>query len=191
MKLLHLDSSIQGAASASRAISAAVVEHLRAADPSLNITYRDLAASPLPHITLAGLASPDAQQVLKEFLDADIVVIGAPMYNFGVPSQLKAWIDHIAIAGQTFQYGPEGVVGLAAGKRVVVALSRGGYYGAGSPAAAVEHAETYLRAVLGFIGITDPQVIAAEGLAMGAEQREAALAAALDQAGRLTPAQAA
>lgn len=191
MKLLHLDSSIQGAASASRAISAAVVEHLRAADPSLNITYRDLAASPLPHITLAGLASPDAQQVLKEFLDADIVVIGAPMYNFGVPSQLKAWIDHIAIAGQTFQYGPEGVIGLAAGKRVVVALSRGGYYGAGSPAAAVEHAETYLRAVLGFIGITDPQVIAAEGLAMGAEQREAALAAALDQAGRLTPAQAA
>lgn len=181
MNLLHIDSSIQADGSASRMISAAAVERLKAAHPDINVTYRDLAAEPLAHITLEGLSSAHAQGVLDEFLNADIVVIGVPMYNFGIPSQLKAWIDHIAIAGKTFSYGPEGVMGLAGGKRVTVALSRGGLYGEGSPAASIEHAETYLKAVLGFIGLGDAEFIVAEGLALGSEQREAALAGAFAQ----------
>lgn len=181
MNLLHIDSSIQADGSASRMISAAAVERLKAAHPDINVTYRDLAAEPLAHITLEGLSSAHAQGVLDEFLNADIVVIGVPMYNFGIPSQLKAWIDHIAIAGKTFSYGPEGVMGLAGGKRVTVALSRGGLYGEGSPAASIEHAETYLKAVLGFIGLGDTEFIVAEGLALGSEQREAALAGAFAQ----------
>ncbi|MCH8686384.1 FMN-dependent NADH-azoreductase [Pedomonas mirosovicensis] len=187
MKLLHVDSSIQGDASASRALSAAVVAQLLATDPSLEITYRDLAAAPLPHVDLEGLATATATPMLREFLDADIVVIGAPMYNFSISSQLKAWIDHIVVAGQTFRYGPEGAVGLAGGKHVIVAHSRGGIYSQG-PAAEAEHAERYLRAILSFIGISDPEFIVAEGLALGLEQREAAMAAALAKAAKVEPA---
>ncbi|MCS0495746.1 NAD(P)H-dependent oxidoreductase [Ancylobacter sp. MQZ15Z-1] len=179
MKLLHIDSSIQADSSASRAITSEIVKQFRARDPGLEIDYRDLAAAPLPHLSFAGLATPEAQAVLEDFLAADIVVIGAPMYNFTISSQLKAWLDHILIAGRTFSYGPEGVTGLAGGKRVVVALSRGGLYSEGMPGAANEHAETYLRAVLGFIGIADPEFIVAEGVALGPDQRQAALEAAL------------
>lgn len=187
MKLLHIDSSIQGDASASRALSAAVVARLRASDPSLEITYRDLARAPLPHIDLEGLATVTATPILREFLDADIVVIGAPMYNFSISSQLKAWIDHIVVAGRTFRYGTEGPIGLAGGKRVIVAHSRGGIYSEG-PAAEAEHAEGYLRAILGFIGINEPEFVVAEGLALGTDQREAAMAAALAKAGGIAPA---
>ncbi|MFC3711246.1 FMN-dependent NADH-azoreductase [Sphingoaurantiacus capsulatus] len=179
MKLLHLDSSIQGDASASRRLSAAIVEQLRGSDASLEVRYRDLAAAPLPHITLPGLAREAAVSVLDEFLAADIIVIGAPMYNFGLPTQLKAWFDHILIAGKTFRYGEQGVEGLAGGKRVVVALSRGGIYAASSPMAANEHAEAHVRAMLGFIGITDLTFIVAEGVAFGEEVRAAAMEGAL------------
>lgn len=182
MKLLHLDSSIQGDASASRTLSAAVAEHIRASTPGIETIYRDLAATPIPHLTLDAFGSVEAGQTLQEFIDADIVVIGAGMYNFTVPSQLKAWIDRILVAGQTFRYSENGVEGLAAGKRVIIALARGGLYGEGAPAAALEHAQTYLRTVLGFIGITDPVFIVAEGLAMGTETRDNALTAALGQA---------
>lgn len=125
--------------------------------------------------------------VLDEFLASDIVVIGAPMYNFTLPSQLKAWIDRILVAGKTFKYSEKGVEGLAKGKRVIVTVSRGGLYGAGAPAAAGEHLETYLRWVFGFIGIS-PQIIVAEGLQIGPEAREKALAKALVRAGELNAA---
>ena len=116
---------------------------------------------------------------LDEFLDAEIVVIGAPMYNFTIPSQLKAWIDHIIIAGKTFRYSETGAEGLAGGKKVIIASSRGGLYAPGTPQAANDFQERYLRTVLGFIGIEDIDIVRAEGLGFGPEQREAAMRAAL------------
>ena len=181
MKLLHLDSSVLGANSASRALSAAIVARLRAEHPGLEVTYRDLAAQSLPHYTpLLGESHPCMRhnaEILDEFLAADIVVIGAPMYNFSVPTQLKAWIDRILIAGKTFRYGANGPEGLARGKKAVIVISRGGVYTAG-PAAALDFQETYLRGVLGFIGITDVDVIRAEGLSHGPEHRSHAMTAA-------------
>lgn len=120
-----------------------------------------------------------SQAALEEFLAADIVVIGAPMYNFTIPSQLKAWIDRILVAGKTFRYTATGPESLAGNKRVIIAISRGGFYGAGAPAAAFEHVETYLRTVFGFIGVADLQIIVAEGLQIGPEQREKSMQAAL------------
>ena len=159
MKLLHIDSSVLGPHSVSRQVSAAIVDRLRKATPGLEIVYRDLSSTPLAHLSGWHLAAaqgavPEAalqqdlaagQAVLDEFLAADIVVLGAPMYNFTIPSQLKAWIDRILVAGKTFKYGAQGVEGLAGNKRVIVAISRGGFYGAGTPAAVGEHLETYLR----------------------------------------------
>jgi FMN-dependent NADH-azoreductase len=183
MKLLHIDSSITGDHSVSRTISAAAVEALKAAHPDIAVTYRDLAADPVPHLTLAALADP---AIVDEFLAQDIILIGAPMYNFSLPSQLKAWIDRLAVAGKTFRYGPTGAEGLAGGRRVIVCMSRGGFYGPGQPAAAIEHAESYLRAFFGFIGITDVEFILAEGVMVGPEQRQAAVADALQAAAALS-----
>jgi FMN-dependent NADH-azoreductase len=200
MKLLHIDASILGANSASRQLSGAVVERLRKATADVEITYRDLAAEPLRHLSGAHLAAaqgatpetPDlrhelaaSQAVLEEFLSADTVVIGAPMYNFTLPSQLKAWIDRIVVAGKTFRYGASGPEGLAGNKRVIIAISRGGFYGPGAPAAALEHLETYLRGILGFIGVTSPEFIVAEGLLLGPDQREKSMHSALQAAGAL------
>jgi FMN-dependent NADH-azoreductase len=178
---LHLDSSINGAASASRAISARIVDQLRTLDPRATVVTRDLVAEPLPHLTLASF---NDQDVLDEFLAADTVVIGAPMYNFTLPTQLKAWLDRILIAGKTFRYTADGPEGLATGKRVIVALARGGIYDAGSPAAALEHLETYLRGVFNFIGI-DPEFVAADGLNISPEQRDRSIKQALGQTVRL------
>ncbi len=183
MKLLHIDASILGAHSASRQLTAAAVEQLRRQNPGLAVTYRDLAAEPLPHLSGDQLP-PGASAVLSEFLAADIVVIGAPMYNFTLPSQLKAWIDRVVVSGQTFRYGAGGVEGLAGGKRVILVVSRGGFYGAGAPAAALEHLESYLSGVFGFIGIA-PEIIVAEGLQVSPEQRQKAMEAALAAAGAL------
>ncbi|WFU20048.1 NAD(P)H-dependent oxidoreductase [Bradyrhizobium sp. CB3481] len=199
MKLLHLDSSVLGPHSVSRQVSAAIVERLRQANPGLETVYRDVTATPLGHLSGLHLAAGQGaapepsvredlatgQAVLDEFLAADIVVIGAPMYNFSVPSQLKAWIDRILVAGKTFKYGAQGVEGLAGGKRVIVAISRGGYYGSGTPAAAGEHLETYLRWVFGFIGINNPEFISADGIKVGPEHREKAVAGALKAAADL------
>jgi FMN-dependent NADH-azoreductase len=176
MNLLHLDSSILGENSVSRSVSAAVVAQLKTAHPGLEIVRRDLVADPLPHLTLEALADPT---VIDEFLAADIVVIGAGFYNFGLPTQLKAWIDRVAVAGKTFRYTANGPEGLAGGKRVIVALARGGFYGAGSPGETLEHAESHLRAVFGLLGVTDVEFIVAEGVAVGPEQRAAAVAGAL------------
>lgn len=181
MTILHIDSSITGENSASRAITGAIVERLRSADPGARVIYRDLVANPIPHLTLdAFAANPD----VDEFLAADTIVIGAPMYNFTLPTQLKAWIDRIAIAGKTFRYTAEGPEGLAGGKRVIVALARGGVYSQGSPAAAFEHLETYLRSVFNFVGI-EPEFLVAEGLNLSPEQRETAIREALGESLRL------
>jgi Acyl carrier protein phosphodiesterase len=199
MKLLHVDSSILGANSVSREVSAAVVSHLKAAIPDLSVTSEDLAAAPLGHLSLAHLAAaqgstPESaalaadvahgQKVLEDFLAADIVVVGAPMYNFSVPSQLKSWIDRVSVAGKTFRYSEKGPEGLAGGKTVVVVSSRGGFYSEGG-AAALDHQESYLKAVFGFLGITNVTVIRAEGVNISPEQRQRAVASALDQAGLL------
>ena len=136
MKLLHLDSSIK---------------------------YRDLAADPLPHLSFAPEAGAAHAASLEDFLEADIVVIGAPMYNFAIPSQLKAWIDSIAVAGKTFRYTENGPQGLVSSKRVIIASSRGGAYSDG-PATAMDHQENYLRHVFGFIGISDVEFVRAEGV---------------------------
>jgi len=171
MTILKIDSSINGQNSASRALTDSIVEQLKATNWGETVVTRDLFADPLPHLTLDAFADPS---VLEEFQAADIVVIGAPMYNFSVPSQLKAWIDRIVIAGKTFQYAANGPEGLAKGKRVIVALARGGFYGAGAPAAPLEHLETYLRGVFNFIGI-EPEFVSADGLSISAEQREVSL----------------
>lgn len=185
MKILHLDSSIQGVGSASRVVSAAVIEQLRSADPTLTVDYRDLATAPLSHLTLDTFTDVEGRGILAEFQAANIVVIGAALYNFTIPSQLKAWIDRILVAGETFRYGENGPEGLAGDKRVIVALARGGIYSEGSPFASFEHAESLLRNVFAFIGVTRSEFIIAEGLNMGEEARQASLTAALDQARRI------
>lgn len=181
MTILHIDASINGDNSASRAISRSIVEQVKGTNWGEKIVYRDLAAEPLPHLTLDAFADTS---VLDEFLSADTVVVGAPMYNFTLPTQLKAWIDRIVIAGKTFRYTDSGPEGLARGKRVIIALARGGIYSEGSPASALEHLETYLRGVFNFIGI-EPEFVAADGLAIGPEQREQSIGQALGETVRL------
>lgn len=173
MTILHVDSSVLGEHSVSRQLTGAIVERLRAADPSVSVQHLDLIAAPLPHF-VPGNDNPAVDQ----FLAAHTVVIGAPMYNFTVPSQLKAWIDNILVAGRTFRYTDTGPEGLAGPKRIIIAISRGGIYGAGSPQSAAEHVETYLKTVFGFIGL-HPEFVIAEGVQLGPDAREAAVAKAL------------
>ena len=199
MKLLHVDSSILGQGSVSRTISAEIVEAQRDAHPGLEVTYLDLDATPVGHLTATHLgpvdAAPDGVKgdilagysALEQFLAADIVVVGAPMYNFGIPSQLKAWIDRLAIAGKTFKYGEDGrPVGLAGDKKVIVASSRGGFYGSESPTAFLDHQESYLRGIFGFFGVTDVTFIHAEGIAVGPEHRERGIESARAEIAKLS-----
>jgi FMN-dependent NADH-azoreductase len=179
--ILHLDASINGENSASRAISKSIVEQLQSTQWGEKVVYRDLAANPLPHLTLDAFAD---SSVLDEFFAADTIVIGAPMYNFTLPTQLKAWIDRIVIAGQTFRYTENGPEGLAKGKRVIIALARGGFYNEASPAAGLEYLERYLTSVFNFIGI-EPEFVAADGLAVSPEQREQSIKQALGETVRL------
>ena len=193
MKLLHVDSSILGPGSVSRQLSAEIVAAEQRLHPGLQVVYRDLAIDPVGHLSAAHLAAaqgaaPEAadvrqdvaagQSALDEFLSADIVVVGAPMYNFAIPSQLKAWIDRLAVPGKTFRYTEKGPEGLAGGKKVIVASSRGGFYGPQTPIAFLDHQETYLRNIFGFFGITDVTFIRAEGINMGSDQRAQSIAAA-------------
>ncbi len=181
MKLLHLDASVLGDNSVSRQLSAAVVARFNETVESLDVTYRDLDAQPIPHLTSHSLAQADAAEateaeaIMQEFLAADVIVIGAPMYNFSVPSTLKAWIDRVAVAGRTFKYTENGPVGLAGGKRVIVASARGGIY-TDSPA---DFQEPFLRQVFAFMGVTDVEFVRAEGIAYSPKHREDAIAAAL------------
>jgi FMN-dependent NADH-azoreductase len=199
--ILQVDSSILGGQSVSRRLTTAIVDRLRAIAPDARVVRRDVAAEPLPQYTGAvafgrsqaveardpavggDIAILDA--VLDEVLAADTIVIGAPMYNFGIPSQLKAWLDAISVAGRTFRYGANGPEGLLGGRRVIVASARGGLYGAESPMSSLDHQETYLRGFFAFLGIPSLEIVRAEGVMMGPEVKERALDTALRQAALL------
>lgn len=197
MKLLHIDSSINGANSVSRKVSADIVTQWTADHPDTVVDYLDLAVQTPNHLSrdALGFRRPPSDAILTQaeqvenrlsetlvtqFLAADIIVIGAPLYNFSIPSQLKSWIDRLAQAGRTFKYTENGVVGLAADKIVIAALSRGGVYSTSEAGQAMEHQETYLKTVFAFFGITDFRVLRAEGTDMGHDSRAKALQAAAD-----------
>ncbi|BEP61838.1 FMN-dependent NADH-azoreductase [Variovorax sp. V213] len=194
MKLLHIDSSILSANSTSRLLTAEIVAAWKTAHPDAAVEYLDLAADAPSHFGPDALgiktgvqAQPtEAQQrenalsekLVNQFLAADVIVVGAPLYNFSVPTQLKAWIDRLAQVGRTFKYTDKGPVGLAGGKTVIVASTRGGIYSTTEGGQAAEHQESYLKVVFGFFGITDVRFVRAEGLAMGDAPKAAALAGA-------------
>jgi FMN-dependent NADH-azoreductase len=195
--ILQIDASPQGAGSISRQLTADVVAHLKSKSPNATVTRRDLIATPVSHLgaELLQVLRPapgsvpadsatlraevaQSEELLSEFLAADVVVIGAPMFNFSIPSQLKAWIDRIVQAGRTFRYTAQGPVGLAGGKKVIIVSSRGGVYVGTSYESALDHQEAYLRAVFNFIGVTDVSYVRAEGVAISPEKRREALASA-------------
>src|SRR6204780_3138289 len=190
MQLLHIHSTRLGPNSASRALSAEIVARQLALHPGMKLVHRDLATDAALHLSSAHLAAWQGGPIedallgadlakggafLDELVASDIVVIGAPMYNFSIPSQLKAWIDRVVVAGKTFRYSANGAEGLLKNKKAFIASSRGNVYAVGSPAAALEHHESYLTGVLSFIGLTDVIIVRAEGLALGADAREAAM----------------
>lgn len=196
MHILHIDSSMFGDASVSRTLSAAIAAELRKRYPDAGYVYRDLAAQPVAHldeVIAAGFrpsgidrfsAADKAQHALSEtlvteLLASDIVVLGVPMYNFSVPSQLKAWFDRVAQPGRTFQYTSAGPVGIAGDKQVIMASTRGGGYSA-QPAAAMDFHETYTRAYFGFLGIQRFHILRAELLSKGPELRSQSIRVALD-----------
>jgi len=192
MTILRIDSSILGDNSVSRQLTAEVAAR-EAARTGGDVVHRDLAAEPLSHLSGASFAwraldaaarTPEQQaeidagdRALDEFLGADVVVVGAPMYNFAIPSQLKAWVDRIAVAGRTFRYTEAGPEGLAKGKKVIVVSSRGGVYSDG-PAAVMDHQESYLKALFGFLGVEDVEIIRAEGVNLGEAAKAASIAGA-------------
>lgn len=194
MNLLHVDASILADQSTSRQLTREIVARWVATHPGTQVDRLDLALEAPAHLSAeslgfrapAGSTLTEAQQrenavsedLVSRFLAADVIVVGAPLYNFSIPSQLKAWIDRIAQPGRTFRYTEQGPVGLAAGKTVIVASTRGGIYSTSAAGEAMEHQESYLRTVFGFFGITDVRIVRAEGLAMGADAQQAALATA-------------
>jgi FMN-dependent NADH-azoreductase len=183
MKLLHVDSSALGTHSVTRELGRAFVDAWTRNKSGTEVIYHDLAANPLPHWAPVADASDPAvragNELLDEFLAADVVVIGTPMYNFSIPSTLKAWIDRVAVAGKTFRYGANGPEGLAGGKRVIIVSARGGIYSEG-PAEAMDFQEDYLRKVFGFLGVTDVEIVRAEGVNLSPENKVRAIGAALE-----------
>lgn len=191
--LLVLNSSALGTASVSKQLIQDTVAHLRSEKPGLKVVERDIGSNPIPHLNIdsatairGGEPANDAQaqaralsdSLIEELKEADIIVIGAPMYNFGIPSTLKAWFDHVLRAGVTFAYSEAGPEGLLKGKRAIVVESRGGHYSSG-PAQPMDSQEPHLRTMLGFMGITDVTFVRAEKLAFGPEAREQAISTAL------------
>jgi FMN-dependent NADH-azoreductase len=193
MKLLHIDSSPLGTQSVSRELTRRIVAQWRASHPGTTVEHLDLDANAPSHLNMNSLGfrlgvnaegltevqkreNAVSEQLVSQFLAADVVVVGAPMYNFSVPSQLKAWIDRIAQAGRTFKYTEQGPVGLAGGKTVIVASTRGGAYSANPALAFLDHQESYLKALFGFLGVTDVRFVRAEGVAMGDAAKAKALA---------------
>ena len=194
MKLLHIDSSISGQNSVTRGLTRKIVDQYQAAHPDVQIDYLDLsqqAPNPLTPDAL-GFRQPDAvelsdaqrrenaisEALVSQLIAADVVVVGSPLYNFTVPSQLKAWLDRVAQVGRTFKYTDQGPVGLLGGKTVILALSRGGVYSTSDAGNAMEHQESYLKTIFGFMGVTDIRVVRAEGMDMGPESRERGFAQA-------------
>ena len=194
MKLLHVDSSILGTNSVSRQLTAELVAQWRKSHPETKVEYLDLALNAPNHFSADALgiktgvqAEPTeaqrrenalSEQLVSQFLASDVIVVGAPLYNFSIPTQLKAWIDRLAQIGRTFKYTDKGAVGLATGKTVIVASTRGGVYSSSEGGQAMEHQESYLKVIFGFFGITDVRIVRAEGLAMGDASKAAALSAA-------------
>lgn len=195
MKLLHIDSSILGGNSVSRQLTERITAQWRATHPGTVVDYLDLAADAPSHLSADSLGfrlgldaerlnevqkreNARSEALVSQFLAADVIVVGAPLYNFSIPSQLKAWIDRVAQAGRTFKYTEQGPVGLAGGKTVIVASTRGGVYSTSDAGRALEHQESYLQTVFGFFGITDVRFVRAEGVAMGEAPKAQALAAA-------------
>lgn len=194
MKLLHIDSSVLGDNSVSRQLTAQTVAQWKARHPDAEVSYLDVAAQAPSHLNVdslgfrlpAGSALTEVQQrenaiseaLVTQFLAADVIVVGAPLYNFSIPSQLKAWIDRICQVGRTFKYTDKGPQGLAGGKTVIVVSTRGGKYSTSDAGNAMEHQESYLKTVFGFLGITDVRIVRAEGLNMGPEAKAEALGSA-------------
>ena len=195
MKLLHIDSSILAANSVSRQLTAQIVAKWQVSHPGTTVDYLDLATSAPSHLSADSLGfrmPPGAAELsevqksenaisealVRQFLAADVIVVGAPLYNCSIPSQLKAWIDRVAQVGRTFKYTEKGPQGLAGGKTVIVASTRGGVYSTSEGGRAMEHQESYLQTVFGFFGITDVRFVRAEGLAMGDAAKTQALASA-------------
>jgi FMN-dependent NADH-azoreductase len=191
MQLLHIDSAITGEQSVSRELTKRIVAAWKAGHANTTVQYLDLAAQAPAHFTADAMgfrtgqeASTDVQRtenalseaLVSQFLAADVIVIGAPLYNFTIPSQLKAWIDRVAQIGRTFKYTDKGPVGLAGGKTVIVASSRGGVYSTSEGGQAMEHQESYLKVVFGFFGITDVRFVRAEGVGMGPDAKALAFA---------------
>ena len=194
MKLLHIDSSVLGAHSASRQLTAETVAEWLKSHPDTTVDYLDLAVDAPNHFNADALgikvgvqAEPTpaqkaenavSEKLVSQFLAADVIVIGAPLYNFSIPTQLKAWIDRLAQAGRTFKYTDKGPVGLAGDKTVIVVSTRGGMYSTSEGGQAMEHQESYLKVLFGFFGIQDVRIVRAEGLAMGDAVKASAFEAA-------------
>jgi FMN-dependent NADH-azoreductase len=198
MKILRIDSAVTGPESVSRELTQAITDHFRATHPDAEVVELDLAANPLPHIdsvTMGAIRFPAERQdaamqaahaaeraVLDQFLSSDVVIVGAPMYNFTIPSSLKAWLDRLGVPGVTFSYSEAGPKGLAGGRRVIVASSQGGAYELDAP---FEHHESFLRDFFAFLGIADPVFIRANKIGFGPEARETALSEARLEIARL------
>jgi FMN-dependent NADH-azoreductase len=194
MKLLHIDSSILSTNSVSRQLTKDATAQWVSNHPGTTVEYLDLAVDTPSHLSAeslgfrmpAGANLSDVQKhenaiseaLVTQFLAADVIVVGAPLYNFSIPSQLKAWVDRIAQVGRTFKYTETGPQGLAGGKTVIVASTRGGVYSTNDWGRAAEHQESYLQTVFGFLGITDVRFVRAEGVAMGDAKKAEALAEA-------------
>ncbi|GKT26665.1 FMN-dependent NADH-azoreductase [Acidovorax sp. SUPP3334] len=191
MQLLHIDSAITGDQSVSRQLTARTVAAWVATHPGTQVQHLDLVAQAPNHFTMDAMAPRTGQteglteaqrrenavseQLVSQFLAADVIVVGAPFYNFGIPTQLKAWIDRIAQPGRTFTYTATGPQGLAKGKTVIVASTRGGVYSTSDAGRAIEHQESYLQTVFAFFGISDVRFVRAEGVAMGPDAKSRAL----------------
>jgi FMN-dependent NADH-azoreductase len=200
MKILQINSSARTEGSHSTRLANTLVERLRAANPQASLTVRDLGRTPHPMLDEAALQAlfcPAEQRtpeqaarvalddaLIAEIQNADVVVLGVPMYNFGVPAQLKNWIDAISRAQVTFRYTATGPEGLLKGKKVYVALTRGGLY-RNTPN---DTQTPYLETFFAFLGMTDVQFVYAEGLAMGPEAEQSALASAYNQIDEVLPA---
>lgn len=198
MKILHIDSSTTGEESVSRQLTEAIVAHLKAKQSDAEVDRLDLAAAPVEHLDAISTGAlrlpPEAQSDamkatavdelahLKQFMAADVAVIGAPMYNFSIPSQLKAWLDRLAVPGIAFTYSEKGPEGLAGGTRVIIASAQGGIYEAGD---AAEHQESLLRVFFGFLGVTDLTIVRADKIGFGPDMRAASITAAQAEIAKL------
>lgn len=165
MKILHIDSSILGENSVSRKITAEIISALQESGPH-EVLYRDV-TQPAPE-------RPESKDAADELLEADLVLVGAPMYNLGIPHQLKSWVDSISVARKTFHYTEKGLEGLAGGRKVIIVYTSGGFHSGPTE----DFVEPYLRAVFGLVGITEVEVLRLEGLNISEEHKAKALAAA-------------